>query len=202
MLLPGPATAASQMEKPQTGLLWHRSGLPATFPLQVKTSPGDDYYLALVDAATQRAVLAAYIEGGAFFRVLVPPGVFTLRFEHGKTWHGENGRFGSGPDADVFVLDTPLEFSVEGVNRKAGHLVDLRGAFQPDAVVDVWPDAICQSVSVTLEPSPGAQPLSREEQGFPYRGISEDPLDAARELVQRVPPRLIRRTEVRTRVCD
>ncbi|WP_371228614.1 hypothetical protein [Roseovarius sp. 2305UL8-3] len=204
MLLTGPATAASQVETPRTGLLWHRSGLPATFPLQIKTLPGDDYYLTLIDAETQNAVLAAYIEGGAFFRILVPPGVFILRFEHGRTWYGEDERFGSGPEAGVFVLDTPLEFAVEGVNRKAGHLVDLRGVFQRDAIVDVWPDAICQSVSVTLEPSPGAEALpleKREEWEFPYRELTKDPLEAARERVQRVPPRLIRRTEVRTRIC-
>ena len=62
------------------GLIWNRSGLPAVFPLQVKTLSGRDFVLTLVDEDTRLEALAAYIVGGAFFKVLVPPGTYTLRF--------------------------------------------------------------------------------------------------------------------------
>jgi len=198
ILLPGPAAAGSQVEPPRTGLLWHQSGLPATFPLQVRTPAGQDYHLTLIDVETQRPVLAAYIAGGRFFRVLVPPGTFILRFDHGQIWLGHVERFGSGDGTGAFILEPPLTFAIDGINRKAGHLVDLRGAFQPEPVVDVWPDAICQSIDVTLEPSPGTEALATQA---PDRDISKDPLTQLRDEVQDNPPRLIRRTKVRTRVC-
>lgn len=109
-------------ERPE-GLLWNRSGLPAGLPLQVKTAAGADYLLYLRDTGTGRDVLAAYLRGGEFFRVLVPPGRYQLHFASGTDWQGEAALF--GPGTRRFVLDPPLAFGAS-VARKAGHLVDLR----------------------------------------------------------------------------
>ncbi len=80
-----PAAEAAGQDEPRRvdvtpGLMWNRSGLPAIFPLQVKTSAGNNYFLTLIDAETGKKTLAAFIIGGEFFKVLVPPGTFVVRF--------------------------------------------------------------------------------------------------------------------------
>ncbi len=119
LLLAFPGGAAESPE----GLMWNRSGLPARLPLQVKTAAGADYVLHLRDVQTGRDVLAAYLRGGAFFRVLVPPGRFELHFASGTDWQGEAALF--GPNTRRFVLDPHLVFGATAT-RKEGHLIDIR----------------------------------------------------------------------------
>ncbi|NSY38513.1 hypothetical protein [Leisingera sp. ANG59] len=113
--------AETSAEHPRAGLMWNRTGLPAVFPLQVKTPEGADYYLVLSGRGGD--ALAAYIQGGAFFKVLVPPGRYQLRFASGSDWQGEDKLF--GPDTVVFELPEALDFAVRGAGIKAGHLVSL-----------------------------------------------------------------------------
>lgn len=108
-----------------SGLIWNRSGLPAVFPLQLKTPAGQDYFLTLVDEGSKKEALAAYIIGGAFFKVLVPPGTYTLRFSFGDVWQDEEHLFGSGLTTGEFELEQPLTFKIYGAGIKAGHLVDI-----------------------------------------------------------------------------
>ncbi len=147
-------TAALAVERPQ-GLLWNRSGLPATLPLQIKTNPGSDYLLHLVPRGTDKVVLAAYVRGGEFFRVLVPPGQFHLHFASGPTWHGETRLFGS--DTILFALGTALTFDAK-ISRKEGHLVDLRDLDN----IAVKTFALCQRR--TREPDPS---VLRDSYGKP-----------------------------------
>ncbi|MGK7654042.1 hypothetical protein ACSQ76_16980 [Roseovarius sp. B08] len=118
------AAAVAADERPDPGLMWNRTGLPLTFPLQVKTAPGADYIVTLHHAETDEAALAAYITGGVFFRVLVPPGTYRLRFDYGSIWDREEARFA---DQRTLTLKAPLTFETRGIGRKAGHLVDLTG---------------------------------------------------------------------------
>lgn len=94
------------------GLLWNRTGLPAVFPLQIRTDPGSDWTVTLHDAVTGAPALSAAFTGGEFFRVLVPPGTFRVVMNAG---------------GEVFTLERTLTFEVQGIGRKVGHLVDLRG---------------------------------------------------------------------------
>lgn len=105
--------------------MWNRTGLPAVFPLQIKTPPGQDYVVTLLDAESGEAALAGYVKGGAFFKVLVPPGVFRLRFATGEVWQGEKALFGPGHATRVFELQTALTFETRGLGVKAGHVVDV-----------------------------------------------------------------------------
>ena len=126
--VPGVAVAqeTDQEAAPQiAGLMWNRTGLPAVFPLQVKSPIGRDYVLTLVDDETGVSALAAYINGGAFFRVLVPPGTFRVRFAAGTDWRGEEALFGPGALTETFDLEQPLTFEVRNPGIKAGHLIDL-----------------------------------------------------------------------------
>ncbi len=119
----GAGAAGNAPERPPAGLMWNRSGLPAVFPLQVKSPEGADYFLVLSGSGGD--ALAAYIRGGVFFKVLVPPGQYVLRFAIGTGWLGEARLF--GPDTAVLELPEPLEFAVRGTGIKAGHLVTLTG---------------------------------------------------------------------------
>ena len=107
------------------GVMWNRTGLPAVFPLQVKSPIGRDYVLTLVDDETGVSALAAYINGGAFFRVLVPPGTFRVRFAAGTDWRGEEALFGPGALTETFELEAPLTFEIRNPGIKAGHVIDL-----------------------------------------------------------------------------
>lgn len=137
--------AWAETDHPRQGLMWNRTGLPAVFPLQVKTRVGQDYVLLLSNPQTGADVLAAYIVGGRFFRVLVPPGTFTVRFASGVTWQGEETMFGRHGETQVIEMPEPLTFEVKGFRVKAGHLIDLRQAAPGQtAQLDHKPVRICQ----------------------------------------------------------
>ena len=143
VLLSAPPAAAGS----EHGLLWNRTGLPAVFPLQVQTLPGEDRSLLLTDAASGEAALAAFIEGGRFFRVLVPPGSYRVRLAAGDLWE-ENAE----PEARGFELPEPLTFEITGAGRKAGYRIDLRKAGE----AQVTSQGICQSLR--LDPRSLGQP--------------------------------------------
>ena len=104
------AEPAGGTEAPRPGLLWSRTGLPAVFPPQVKTPEGADYYLVLTGEDSGEEALAAYIRGGAFFRVLVPPGRYRLHFASGRDWQGETRLFRAA--TRHFELPQVLEFAL------------------------------------------------------------------------------------------
>lgn len=182
LLLPSPDAAAEGGSPPRTGLLWRQGGLPAVFPLQVRTAAGQDHYLTLNDSDTGQPVLAAYIRGGDFFRVLVPPGRYELNFASGLRWQDEERLFGS--QTLSFRIDAPLIFETRGIGTKAGHIVDLRALGDTGIAVAVTPLSICQRFGPDLTGSPLSPPA--------FLPRTEDP-DTPR-------PRL--RFSVRTRVCD
>lgn len=182
LLLAAPVTAGVGISAPRTGLLWRNSSLPAVFPLQVRTAAGQDYYLTLIHAETGQAVLAAYITGGDFFRVLVPPGRYALHLASGARWQDDERLFGA--QTRHFRIDPPLRFRTRGIGTKAGHLVDLRALNEPTAMASVSPLDICQRYGADLTGSPLSPPA--------FLPLTDDP-DAPR-------PRL--RFSVRKRVCD
>lgn len=175
-------SAKAFAERPQ-GLLWHRTGLAATLPLQVKTEPGSDYLLELLLPETGEAVLGAYIRGGAFFRVLVPPGQYTLLFSSGAEWRGEVDAF--GPETRSFALYPPLAFGAT-FSRMEGHLVDLRDL----EAVTVEDFAFCQRSEIeTALPERLTDLRARPDE------------DATERFIQRLEVAEIT-YDVRTRVCD
>ncbi|WP_323779289.1 hypothetical protein [Leisingera sp.] len=149
------AGAAAEGDRPRSGLMWNRTGLPAVFPLQVKSPPGADYFLVLSREDSGEEALAAYFKGGAFFKVLVPPGRYVLHFASGTGWQGEGRLF--GPDTRVFKLPEVLEFAIRGAGIKGGHKITLTrgGAFLQAAVKEQY---ICQVASLD-EPAPVPRPL-------------------------------------------
>ncbi len=145
LLAAQPAAAGSDH-----GLLWNRTGLPAVFPLQVQTLEGEDRSLLLTDAATGEVALAAFIEGGRFFRVLVPPGRYHVRLAPGDVWDDD-----SEPRTGSVELASPLTFEITGAGRKAGYRIDLREAGE----AQVTSQGICQTLR--LDPDSLGQPWGR-----------------------------------------
>ena len=147
LLAAAPVVLAGSPPQPRPGLMWNRSGLPAVFPLQVKTPPGANYYLTLRHAETGAAALAAFIRGGQFFKVLVPPGTYTLRFASGQVWRGEEHLFGPGDKTRVFDMPDPLTFEIRGYGTKAGHVVTIEADAAGDlAMLRLQGQYICQSL--------------------------------------------------------
>lgn len=146
-LFAGPEDEDAAETSQTTGLMWNRTGLPAVFPLQVKTPVGQNYFLKLIDDETGEDALAAYIPGGDFFKVLVPPGVFRLRLAAGDVWQGEERLFGPGKNTHVFDLEKPLTFKIRSLSIKAGHMVNVSetepGQTMQAAVKDQF---ICQGL--------------------------------------------------------
>lgn len=131
-------------EKPQ-GFMWNKTGLPLVFPLQVKSLAGQDYFMILKNVEDETPALAAYVRGGVFFRVLVPPGIFKIDFAAGEVWQNEEALF--GPDATLFfTLPDPLTFAVLDESTKGGHIIDLRN-MSPDSTqqIIVTSAKICQN---------------------------------------------------------
>lgn len=147
LIMAGSAHSASEnISKPPHGLMWNRTGLPSVFPLQVKTAQDSDYVMVLSDPDTETDVLAAFIEGGEFFRVLVPPGSYNVRFSSGGDWRGDDAMFWEGETRLIEMPDT-LTFEVRGLRTKGGHLIDLTQVKGSDlADLRVMPELICQRI--------------------------------------------------------
>lgn len=162
---------ALAQDRPRTGLMWNRSGLPATFPVVVKTPPGEDYVMLVTRPADGVAVMAGYIRGGDFFRLLVPPGEWRLRFAFGTVWQGEKGLF--GPATDWIDLQQDLDFRVLGLNRRRAYVITLTEQHGTMKVVEARPGAECQLVLWDSEVReapvelPGMSPEEREVLGGP-----------------------------------
>ncbi|WCR09982.1 hypothetical protein JHW45_13015 [Paracoccus stylophorae] len=139
LILPAAALAQS---RPPAGLMWNRTGLPATFPLHVRTPQGQDHVMFLIDPDTDRQAMAAFIHGGQLLRVLVPPGDYLLRFAHGRDWQGEDRLFGDA--TQTVETARPLTFALRGRGRRGGHLVTLAQRDGRMQVVQTRPLDWCQ----------------------------------------------------------
>jgi hypothetical protein len=185
-----PSGASAQSGGPDTnapghGLMWQRTGLPAVFPLHVKTNPGEDYFMRISDAETDADALAAYIEGGRYFKVLVPPGRYQVRFAVGQRWQGEDTLFGT-EGTRLFEVPQPLTFEVVGLGAKAGHIVDLTS---PGNEIVLGDSYICDRIAVSDWPRPQAafDPDDRLARRF---GPEDDLIEFPSRLAQpRIPDR-------------
>ncbi|WP_207102694.1 hypothetical protein [Paracoccus shandongensis] len=188
------ALPAWAQDHPRAGLMWNRSGLPATLPLVVKTMPGQDYVVFLAPADSGDPVMVGYIHGGAFFRLLVPPGTWAVRFAHGEEWQGEDALF--GPETGWIALNQPLTFEA-GVARRQGHIIRLIESGGQVRVASLGPLDICQALTLTTEieerdekdrkalnllPAPGLQDLRDDFDTFPQSDFNRLPAPGLRRI--------------------
>ena len=148
LLLIALALPAWAQDRPRAGLMWNRSGLPATLPLVVKTMPGQDYVVFLAPPDGGDPVMACDIHGGSFFRLLVPPGTWDIRFAHGRDWQDEDTLF--GPATEWTTMDQPMSFGAS-VARKHGYIIRLMESDGRMTVVSAGPLDLCQGLTVTTD---------------------------------------------------
>ncbi|MBA4491192.1 hypothetical protein [Paracoccus sp. S1E-3] len=163
---------AQAQDRPRAGLIWNRSGLPATLPLQVRSPAGRDHLIVLTPTGKDAPEIAGFIRGGEFFRLLVPPGDWTIRIASGTDWQDEDTLF--GPETTWAALTAPLNFSA-GKSRLNGHVLTLE-----DGAITVAPQTICQLPSwqadlFDAEDPVGGQPREPQPLHPPKRPSYTDP---------------------------
>jgi len=137
---------------PRHGIMWNKTGLPGVFPLLVKTNLGQNYVLLLSEPDTGEDAFAAFIVGGRFFKVLVPPGTYRVRFATGISWQGEDAMFGQQGETKIMEMPELLTFEVQGFGNKAGHMIDLTDSDSGEmASLRIEPELICQRISWEID---------------------------------------------------
>ena len=199
------ALPALAQDRPRAGLMWNRSGLPATLPLVVQTLPGRDYAVFLSPETGGDPVMAGYIHGGQFFRLLVPPGTWVVRFAHGTDWQGEDALF--GPDTEWTEVEEPMTFGAS-VARKHGYIIRLIETEGKVRVAAAGSLDICQGLTVTTELEERDENDRRALNLLPAPGLQDlrDDFDTfARSDFNRLPTPGLRRLDIdldtRSRVC-
>ena len=91
-------------------------------PLEIKTRTGNNYYIKIVDIANNQVVLTAYIVGGRHFEVLIPLGVYEIRYAAGGTWYGTEHYF--GPETAFSKANEKFHFTFDGY-QYSGYTVEL-----------------------------------------------------------------------------
>lgn len=192
-------------DRPRAGLMWNRSGLPATLPLVVLTMPGQDYAIFLAEPESGRRVMAGYIRGGEHFRLLAPPGSWDIRIAHGREWQNPDDLF--GPGTEWIELDRPLTFQA-GVARRQGHILRLIESDGQVRVASADPLDICQGLTVTTEVETHDEDDRRALNLLPAPGLKDlrDDFDSVqRSDFNRLPTPGLRRIDtdldIRSRVC-
>lgn len=180
---------------PEPGLIASHTALPRSFPLLVQSPAGQDALLRLMDPDTGALVLSAFVKGGAFFRVLVPPGRFEVRLDLGATWQDDATLF--GPDTRHLVIG-PLDFALAGDARKQGHRIVL-GDLAAGGGVAVRGLSLCQRREVARLPH--AAPPSGVGPADPVAGHLP-PLASADPAPPGPPPLPAPGSLLRIRVCD
>ncbi|WP_103171259.1 hypothetical protein [Paracoccus sp. SY] len=176
------ALPALAQDRPRAGLMWNRSGLPATLPLVVQTLPGRDFALFLSPDIGGDPVMAGYIHGGTFFRLLVPPGTWTIRFAHGTDWQGEDALF--GPDTEWTQVAEPMTFGAS-VARKHGYIIRLIETEGKVRVASSGALDLCQGLTITTEVIELDDELRDDRNRLPTPGLRRLEIDV----------------DTRTRVC-
>lgn len=165
---------AFAQDRPRAGLMWNRSGLPATLPLVVRTMPAQDYVVFLAPVDGGNPVMAGYIHGGTFFRLLVPPGTWDVRFAHGRDWQGEEALF--GPQTEWTRVEKPMTFGAS-VARKHGYIIRLIEREGKMQVVSAGPLDLCQALTLTTEIIELDDERDRDPNRLPTPGLRKLDLD-------------------------
>ena len=117
----GFASTTSKVTLPQSGqILSRRSNGEA--PFKITTSPGENFYVKLVDIPGGNPAITFFVRGGDTTEMDVPLGTYSLRYASGNTWYGTTCLFGR--NTTYFEADTTLAFYRSGT-QVVGHRVEL-----------------------------------------------------------------------------
>lgn len=172
LAVPGVLAEQAGAERPPAGILFNRSGLPATLPLQIRSEDGLDHAVFLRASDAETATMAGYVRGGAFFRLLVPPGDWQIRIASGEDWQGEGKLFGAA--TQWTDLPRPLSFGA-GEARMNGHVLTLANGPDGVRIAATAPRRICRvpywEGEVFADPDAADDPLPRRR----YSGAPKAP---------------------------
>lgn len=120
---PAPAFAQPELPLPRNGALDRFTAREAIAPLEIRTRGAEhNYFIKLVDSATEAPVLTVFVRGGQSVALKVPLGRVKMRYAVGSKWYGE--RFLFGPRTSYAQADSEFDFSVHG-DQISGYTVEL-----------------------------------------------------------------------------
>ncbi len=129
-----PFPGLEQVSPPKHGTLQMESTSALRIPWGVTTTAGQDYFLILSEAPSQRRVLTLYLHGGEPFLGMVPEGDFSLSYTTGFYWYGPQQRF--GPGSRMLKAERPFRV-VQDPDTAPIWELDLRPASGPDPLFTV-----------------------------------------------------------------
>ena len=91
-------------------------------PLLIHNAPDSSVLMKLVRTDSGAEVLSVFIRHGETIKIKVPLGSYKAKIAAGETWYGDSIRF--GPSTSYGVLDTTLDFYIEG-DHLMGHEITL-----------------------------------------------------------------------------
>lgn len=80
-------------------------------PFEIRSSPGTNYLVKLVDAYSNKDVLSVFVHGGSPVTVKVPLGNYVVKYAAGQTWYGYEHLFGK--QTAYSKAETTFEFQKE-----------------------------------------------------------------------------------------
>jgi hypothetical protein len=63
-------------------------------PFQIKSTPGSNYLIKIIDFNTNQPIMTVFVHGGKPFTAKVPLGKFTVKYAAGDVWYGYKYLFG------------------------------------------------------------------------------------------------------------
>ena len=91
-------------------------------PFKIVAPIGRNYLVKLIEVGNESHSLRAFVRGGETADFFVPPGNYRMRLAAGKTWYGEEVRF--GPATSYAEMEQILAFRIEGEDL-LGHEIQL-----------------------------------------------------------------------------
>jgi hypothetical protein len=123
---PVTSDACAARRQPEQGVYANYVESPGIAPLTIKTESGSNYFIKVVDTATDRPIRTLFVYGGSTLEALVPAGFYVLKYATGDHWCGERKLFGAGTrlhKADQILRFTESEgYTVELIAQRGGNL--------------------------------------------------------------------------------
>lgn len=114
------------------GIIFNRTGVSGNHPLEIVTSPGNDYFVKLVDNITNAERIGIFVKGGQRIEVEVPAGQYRMRYASGETWRGMQHLFGPGnmtsyqASSDIFNFNISdgyyNGYTIELIRQEGGNM--------------------------------------------------------------------------------
>lgn len=107
---------------PPTGVLSVAHPGRGLAPLEIRTQPGQNYYVKVVEWATKAEAVTAFIRGGEHFETAIPLGSYEIKYATGESWYGPVLDFGER--ASYSRCEDRFDFTAS-INGYNGYTLEL-----------------------------------------------------------------------------